>query len=97
VPAANATNTGLDNLDFNLDLDPGRGGHRASFRTSFRRLSRQEIDQGFAAPQDVVLHMLHKCKCRTREYKGILFSFDMKSKRLIEFFTLVKDFFVEQQ
>lgn len=39
--------------------------------------------------------MLHKCKCRTRAYKNILFAYDMRSKRLLEFFGLIYDYFSE--
>jgi len=40
--------------------------------------------------------MIHKCKCRTRVYKDILFSFDMKHRRLLEFYSLIFDFFSQQ-
>lgn len=55
------------------------------------------IKDTLSPPQDVVLRMLHKCKCRSLFYKDVLFAFDLKSKRMLEFFKLVLDYFTEQQ
>ena len=55
------------------------------------------INDALSPPQDVVLRMLQKCKCRSLFYKDVLFGFDLNSKRMLEFFKLVLDYFREQQ
>lgn len=55
------------------------------------------INDALSPPKDVVLRMLQKCKCRSLFYKEVLFGFDLNSKRMLEFFKLVLDYFREQQ